>query len=112
MKWRVLCGARGAASVVAVAMFAALLCVAALAGLECTHIFSLEKDFSRLSDDAELAKHVQEVLSRLRTFKVAVHPRIRLFYRLLRRAVARYDRRTAASLYNPNTYRRQRNTQL
>lgn len=50
---------------------------------------------------------VQEVLKRLKTFKVPVHPRIRLFYQLLKRGMSEYAHRTADSLYVPNVYNKE-----
>ncbi|XP_045781261.1 uncharacterized protein LOC123878189 [Maniola jurtina] len=85
-------------------MLTAVLCFTLIVWIECTHIFTLERDFNKLTADKELTKHVEEVLQRLKTFKVAVHPRIRLFYQLLKRGMSDYTHRTADSLYNPSTY--------
>ncbi|XP_014359647.2 uncharacterized protein LOC106711760 [Papilio machaon] len=73
--------------------------------VRCTHVFNMDRDFSKIKTDQSLADSVGEVVRRLQTFKVAVHPRIRLLYALLRRAVARHAQRHAASLYVPQVYR-------
>nr|XP_034837775.1 uncharacterized protein LOC117994004 [Maniola hyperantus] len=86
-------------------MLTAVLCFATLiVWIECTHIFTLERDFNKITADEDLAKHVEAVLQRLKTFKSSVHPRIRLFYQLLKHGMLQYAHRTAASLYNPSTY--------
>ncbi|XP_050358248.1 uncharacterized protein LOC126778602 isoform X2 [Nymphalis io] len=72
---------------------------------ECTHIFGLDRDFSKLNSDKDVANYVAEILNRLKTFKVAVHPRIRLFYQLLKRGMSDYAHRTSDSLYNPSVYK-------
>ncbi|CAH0718643.1 unnamed protein product, partial [Brenthis ino] len=74
---------------------------------ESTHIFGLDKDFNKLSSDKELSNHVQEVLKRLKTFKVSVHPRIRFFYQLLKKGMSDYSHRIADSLYIPNVYQKE-----
>ncbi|VVD03804.1 unnamed protein product [Leptidea sinapis] len=58
--------------------------------VKATHIFNVERDFSRLSKDAELSKYV--------------HPRIRLFYQLLKRGMMDYRQKHSDSLYNPEAY--------
>ncbi|CAF4958445.1 unnamed protein product [Pieris macdunnoughi] len=69
-----------------------------------THIFTLDKDFNKLKTDEALAKHVGEIVKKLKTFKVAVHPRIRLFYQLLKRGMSDFAQRNSDSLYNPRVY--------
>ncbi|CAG4988080.1 unnamed protein product [Colias eurytheme] len=72
--------------------------------VEGTHIFTLEKDFNKLQADEGVANHVKEIVNKLKTFKVAVHPRIRLFYQLLKRGMQDYAQKNSDSLYNPNAY--------
>ncbi|CAH2207916.1 jg19755, partial [Pararge aegeria aegeria] len=50
---------------------------------------------------------VQQVLGRLKAFKVAVHPRMRLVYQLLKRAMLEHARLSSDSLYNPSIYKRE-----
>ncbi|KAJ0170409.1 hypothetical protein K1T71_013780 [Dendrolimus kikuchii] len=69
-----------------------------------SHIIKLDRDFSKAKSEQDLAKYVQEVIDRLNTFKVPVHPRIRLFYELLKKAMTNYSHRTADSLYIPDKY--------
>lgn len=47
---------------------------------------------------------VSVILNRLKTFKIPVHPRIRIFYELLKVGMSNYAHRTADSLYVPNKY--------
>ncbi|OWR43180.1 hypothetical protein KGM_208360 [Danaus plexippus plexippus] len=72
--------------------------------VECTHIFSLERDFSKLQKDTQLSKNAQEIVAKLRQFKVPVHPRIRLFFQLLKKAMLDHAQRNTDTLYNPNVY--------
>ncbi|CAG9573061.1 unnamed protein product [Danaus chrysippus] len=46
----------------------------------------------------------QEIITKLRQFKVPVHPRIRLFFQLLKKAMLDHAQRNADTLYNPNVY--------
>ncbi|KAI8433706.1 hypothetical protein MSG28_015701 [Choristoneura fumiferana] len=86
-------------------MLLTALCVVAWAvATESTHIFTLDRDFNRLNSDTELSESVSEILARLKTFKIPIHPRVRLFYRLLRRGMERHSQRVADSLYVPDKY--------
>ncbi|XP_068624360.1 uncharacterized protein [Battus philenor] len=70
-----------------------------------THVFKLDRDFSIVKNDRAAAESVAEVLRKLRTFRVAVHPRVRLLYGLLRRGLSRHAQRSSDSLYAPHAYR-------
>ncbi|KAG6464889.1 hypothetical protein O3G_MSEX014794 [Manduca sexta] len=58
--------------------------------IDCKHIVTVDKDFSKIKTNQELAQHVKEILNRLKTFKVPVHPRIRLFYELLKQGMTKW----------------------
>ncbi|CAH2061676.1 unnamed protein product, partial [Iphiclides podalirius] len=92
-------------------VYALLILVAILKICKSTHVFKVDRDFSKVKSDTEVAKHVEEVLRKLRTFKVAVHPRVRLLYRLLKRGMARHAYRVSDSLYVPYVYRANNNAE-
>ncbi|CAK1595220.1 unnamed protein product [Parnassius mnemosyne] len=72
--------------------------------VKCTHVFKLDNDFSKIKSDQALANQLEEVLKRLKTFKVPVHPRIRLLYTLLKKGMAQYSYKTADSFFVPYVY--------
>ncbi|KAG6464890.1 hypothetical protein O3G_MSEX014794 [Manduca sexta] len=72
--------------------------------IDCKHIVTVDKDFSKIKTNQELAQHVKEILNRLKTFKVPVHPRIRLFYELLKQGMTKYAHKTSDSLYKPDKF--------
>lgn len=44
------------------------------------------------------------ILERLKTFKIPHHPRVRLFYELLKKGISSYTYGTSDSLYKPDKY--------
>ncbi|XP_041986116.1 uncharacterized protein LOC121738224 [Aricia agestis] len=72
---------------------------------ESTHVFTLEEDFSRINTDEKVRNYASDVLKKLNTFAIKVHPRIRLFYKFLMKKMLKYAHENSESLYNPYVYK-------